>query len=195
MLEELDLPANWAEAWALLVPVLARLGGAVLLVLLVYVGYRLLLRAVRSLQHGGRITEQFAYPLRRILRWSAAIVGIVVVVQSFGLLQNFWTLLSTVLALIGVGFFAVWSILSNILCAVVLMLTRTFEVDDTITLPAQNLSGKVVNFSLLFTTLRDENGDLIQIPNNTFFQTPIRRRPGAAAVTLEEQLDRPEHAG
>lgn len=184
--------SDWSISPELLVPLLRSLGGAVVLILLVYLGYRLLHRMIGALERRERLSTQMAFLTQRVLRWGAAVVAIVVVLQWFGLLKDFWTFLSTVLALVAIGFVAVWSVLSNILCSVVLMLTRPFQVGDTIGLPAQQLEGKVVNFTLLFTTLQDTEGALIQIPNNTFLQTPIRRKPGTLAVSLEEQLEKTE---
>jgi len=177
-----------------LLPLLTSLGGAVLLILLVYLCYRILRRTIGALEHRQRIPAQMSFVLQRLLRWAVVVLTVVVVLQSFGLLKDFWTFLSAMLALVAIGFVAVWSVLSNVMCSVILLVTRPFQVGDTIEFPAQQLKGKVVNFSLLFTILRDENGDLIQIPNNTFFQTPIRRRPGKLAVSLEEQLEKVENA-
>lgn len=44
----------------------------------------------------------------------------------------------------------------------------------------------------MFTTLRTETGDLVQIPNNAFFQRIIKCQQGHIDITLEEQLERDE---
>lgn len=173
---------------------LPRLGGMIFLLLLVYAGYRLLRRMLGVLKQRKRVSEHMILLLGRILRWTALALAVIVVLQSSGLLQDFWTFLSTILALVAIGFVAVWSVLSNVLCSVILMFSRPFKVGDVIILPSQQLEGEVVNFNLLFTILRAENEELIQIPNNTFFQTPIRRRLGTMDVSLEEQLEKTENA-
>jgi small-conductance mechanosensitive channel len=175
-------------------PLLTNVGGAVVLVLLVYLGYRLVRRAIGALESRKRISNQMALVTYRILRWVAVVVAAVAVLQSFGFLQDAWAFLSAVLALVAIGFVAVWSVMSNVLCSLILIVARPFQVGDTVVLPGQGLEGKVVNFTLLFTVLRDDQGDLVQIPNNTFFQTPIRRRPGTSAVSLHEQLHKTEDA-
>jgi small-conductance mechanosensitive channel len=48
----------------------------------------------------------------------------------------------------------------------------------------------VIDFNLIFTTLRDDDGSLLQVPNNTFFQKPIRRFVGTETRTLDQQVDR-----
>lgn len=187
-------PPDWPAAFPQFLPLLTAVGGALLLVLLVYVGYRLARRTIRVLYHRGRISDQVAFLVLRVLRWTGVVLAVLLVLQSFGLLRDFWTFLSTVVALVAIGFVAVWSVLSNVLCSIILMIARPFQVGDTIELPVQQLEGKVVNFTLLFTVLRDSEGASIQIPNNTFFQSPIKRRPGTLAVSLEEQLEKTEDA-
>lgn len=97
-------------------------------------------------------------------------------------------LASASIALIGVGFIAVWSVLSNALCSVILLIYQPFSVGNIVELTTAEVSGKVVNFNMLFTTLRTDNGDLIEVPNNLFFQQPILRRLGTAETTLDKQL-------
>ena len=93
-------------------------------------------------------------------------------------------------AIIGIGFVAVWSVLSNAFCSIVLMLSRPFNVGDWIEFPADNVRGKVVDFNLVFTTLRDDDGSFVQIPNNLFFQKVLRRHVGSETRTLDQQADR-----
>jgi small-conductance mechanosensitive channel len=88
---------------------------------------------------------------------------------------------------------AVWSVVSNVLCSLLLLIIRPFQVGDTIELPTQSIKGKVINFTLMFTTLRGDEGELVQIPNNLFFQMPLKRRIGTSTIDLSEQLHRQEN--
>lgn len=106
--------------------------------------------------------------LRRIYRWMMFPIVILLALHQFGLLQNVWATLTAILALVAIGFVAVWSVLSNAFCSTILMIARPFSVGDTIGIPSDNLQGKVVDFNLIFTTLRHEESDPIQIPNNTY---------------------------
>lgn len=162
--------------------------GVAVLILLVALAYWLAARGLRMPAVRKRLSDTVAYSLRRLLRWTAVVVGAVVLLEWFGVLGNAWALLSAVLALVAIGFVAVWSILSNVLCSLLLLFARPFRIGDTIDLPVQGLGGKVVDFTLLFTIMEHESGDLIQVPNNIFFQTPIRRRLGEVTRELEEQF-------
>ncbi len=55
-------------------------------------------------------------------------------------------------------------------------------------------TAKVVNFNLLFTTMETEDGLLLQVPNNTFFQRPIMRKKGHSNIGLSDQLYESQNA-
>ncbi len=93
---------------------------------------------------------------------------------------DFFALMGGVLALIAIGFFAVWSTLSNVLCSLFLLTVRPFHMGDEVELLPDPVRGRVTDLNLFFTTLATEDGRLVQIPNNLFFQrVAIRRRAGA----------------
>jgi len=163
--------------------------GAALLVGLVAVAYRFVIRGLRAVERRARLPTHLKVVARRMVLWSAVVLGTLIVLDRFGLLNNAWTLVSTVLALVGVGFVAMWSVLSNILCSIMLLIVGPFRIGDAVELAGQDLRGEVVDFNLLFTTLRGNRSDLIQVPNNIFFQTPIRRQARRAATDLNEHLE------
>jgi small-conductance mechanosensitive channel len=108
--------------------------------------------------------------------------------QSIGVLHSVVTAVTGVFALVAIGFVAVWSVLSNTLCSLILMAVRPFRVGDTIGFPPDDYRGKVVNFNMIFTTLETDDGLLLQVPNNTFFQRPIMRKKGSWQIGLQDQL-------
>jgi small-conductance mechanosensitive channel len=167
-----------------------RILAAAVIMAIVYAAYFFAVRMLTGLWERGRLSDHTHTILRRIGLWTAIVVGTLLVLGQFGLMDNAWTTLSALLALVAIGFVAVWSVLSNTFCSIVLMISRPFNVGDTIEIPADKLRGRVIDFSLIFTTLRDEDGSLLQVPNNTFFQKPIRRIVGTQTRTLDQQADR-----
>lgn len=97
-------------------------------------------------------------------------------------------LLGTVLGLVAIGFVAVWSVLSNFLCTFVLVLFKPFAVGDEIEFPVDNVKGRVIDLSLVFTTLQVSEHELVMVPNNTYFQKVFKRRLGRTTVGLGDQL-------
>lgn len=163
------------------------------IVVLTVIAHLLIRRAIGWL--ASRTTSTFVHPLRWGAKMLLLMVSLMLIVRACGFdigINDIWTALSAVLAMIAIGFVAVWSVLSNVSCTMVIMMTRTFELGDEIefTDPA-GVRGKVVNLNFVYTTLRDEDGRLVQVPNNMFFQKIIkRRRAGDGSVSLSEQLTR-----
>lgn len=106
----------------------------------------------------------------------------VITVCLFGfLILSVWVNdpLSFIWGLIGVvaiGFFAVWSILSNIVAGLLIMISQPFTVDDHITILPEDISGKVLDYTYLFIKLLDEEKNTTYIiPNNMIFQKIIKK--------------------
>ncbi len=134
-------------------------------------------------------------PLRTVIRYLVAVGVLFLVLTLFGYNVNgLLTMLTGVAAMVAVGFVAVWSVLSNFLCTFVLILFKPFSVGDELEIPADKVQGRVVDLSLLFTTLRTPDGANYLIPNNMFFQRIMLRRRGEKPVELGEQLQRDKAA-
>jgi small-conductance mechanosensitive channel len=158
--------------------------GAVVLVILLALIYFLVQRALGRLRERGKIPGRVENALGRILRATVLVVGLLLVLQQFSLLEYAWTTLSALLAMVAIGFVAVWSVLSNALCALILLIARPFDEGDNVEFVGENVRGQVTSVNMLFTTVRDADDEtrVIQIPNNLFFQKMIRRRPTEPAT-------------
>jgi small-conductance mechanosensitive channel len=86
-----------------------------------------------------------------------------------------------------VAFFAIWSVLSNLFCAVLSFTVGPFRLGDLVEVidsaDKPGVKGRVIAINLLYTTLEDqvEEGQpaaLLQVPNSLFFQKAIRRWRG-----------------
>ena len=129
-------------------------------------------------------------PIRLILRYAVLIVAVILVLGRWGFqIDTLIAVLGTVFGLVAIGFVAVWSVLSNFLCAFVLILFKPFAVGDEVELTGgDGVKGKVIDLSLLFTTLEVGPDETVLVPNNTFFQRIFRRRAGTVTVGLDYQL-------
>ena len=84
--------------------------------------------------------------------------------------SGIWALLISAAAIIGVGFLAVWTIVSNITASLFLSVWRPFKLGQTVEVLPENLKGRVIDRNLMFTVLRDGEDRVLQVPNNFFFQ-------------------------
>lgn len=128
-------------------------------------------------------------PLRIILYYAVLLVAASLVLNVWGIrTETLLASLGAVLGLVAIGFVAVWSVLSNFLCTFVLIMFKPFSIGDEIEIPADEVSGKVVDLTMMFTVLRTDKDEYVQIPNNQFFQKIFKRKQGSSPVSLEEQL-------
>jgi small-conductance mechanosensitive channel len=130
-------------------------------------------------------------PVRLMLRYAILIAAGLMILGRWGFqIDGIVTLIGTILGLIAIGFVAMWSMLSNFLCTLVLVVLKPFYVGDEIELPSANVRGKVTDLSIVFTTLESAPGETVLIPNNTFFQVVFKRRCGTVTTELGHQLQR-----
>jgi small-conductance mechanosensitive channel len=108
------------------------------------------------------------------------------------------TSLLAVLALVAIGFIAVWSVFSNFLCSFFIIIFTPFRIGDEIEITevigGPGLRGVVVDFSIMYTSIL-ESGEmaeaekaLVRVPNNIFFQKAIRRWKGKNRISIEKYL-------
>ena len=125
-------------------------------------------------------------PFLVAVRWILVLVVLGVVLQRFGV--EVMSILTAGLAMVAIGVVAVWSMLSNVMATLLLVLNKPFRVNDRVGFVGEETAGRAVDLNLFFTTLETEDGDLLQIPNNLFFQRVIRVRRGTGRTELSEQL-------
>ena len=119
----------------------------------------------------------------------ALIVFIILDVWGIGL-AGVWAVLVSAITIIGVGFIATWAMTSNFTASFFLALWRPFHVGQTVEVLPENLKGRVVGRDLMFTTLSEESGSVLQIPNSLFFQKMFRVSSDLPAATANPR----EHA-
>jgi small-conductance mechanosensitive channel len=132
-------------------------------------------------------------PVRLIFHYSILAVAAMFILSLWEFeIGTILALMGSVLGLVAIGFVAVWSVLSNFLCTFVLVMFKPFSVGDELELPPENIKGRVTDLSLIFTTLEVSPGELVLIPNNTFFQRMFKRRRGIRTTGLGEHLQEQE---
>lgn len=170
------------------------------IVILGFVAQSLIRRSLNKLLQKQFLTEPLHVMLRGIAWWAILIVVILMVLQQLGVqVVGLWAGLLTVAGMVTIGFIAVWSVLSNILCAVLLVILAPFRIGDEIEIieatGGNGLRGKVVNLNILFTSLQEmtdagPRDGVTHVPNNLFFQKTIRQWQGTDTTSLDTQLFR-----
>jgi small-conductance mechanosensitive channel len=117
------------------------------------------------------------FPYEIALTAARVLTGVMWVIVAMLLLEmwgisvgGLWTLLVSATTVIGVGFLATWTMVSNITASFFIAIWRPFRLGDTIEVLPENLKGRVIDSNLMFVVVRESGGSVIQIPNNLFFQ-------------------------
>ncbi|MBA1378406.1 MULTISPECIES: mechanosensitive ion channel family protein [Pseudomonas] len=183
----LPIPVMWIEPiW---------LGVQVLLILLVgYVAQRFVARALTGLGERYPLPPQLVIILRGVLRWLIMGSAVLVALERLGVSATvLWTALSGFVAVAAVAFFAIWSVLSNLLCAILIYTVGPFRLGDVVELveatDKPGIKGRVVAINLLYTTLIEPEelgtgSSMVQVPNTLFFQRSVRRWRGSEAFPV-----------
>lgn len=169
-----------------------------ILFVVVAIFYQVLKRGLKTLAEREYLASTAHVFVKNIAKWSLILFFVVVVLQGLGLkISSILAGLLTVAGMVAIGFIAVWSILSNILCSFLLMTFRMFEIGDDVEIlePGSmvTLKGKVAGFNVMYTSLShegQENGDgvITQVPNNIFFQKSLRRKPADKPESLSQHI-------
>ncbi len=181
---------------------MVKTGYSLLAILIILLAAGIILRAIRLflglLESRKLLSSAITVIFQSLCRWMVIVCAGLLILQQTGIsLDNIWAIVSAVVAMIAIGFVAVWSILSNLLCTLMLIIFHPFRVGDRIEIidPAMTagVSGKVRNINLMFTILQESNGSdsapvFIYIPNNLLFQKIIRRTAGERTFSLDRQL-------
>ncbi len=150
----------------------------------------LLMRVVRRLL--GRLARAYALPptlvvlSRRVIALLVYLGALLWSLERMGVSGSvLWTAFTGFAAVGAVAFFAAWSVLSNLFCALLIFTTRAFRPGEVVELlesgDKPGFKGEVDDINLVYTTLVETGPDgtvtRLQLPNSLFFQRALRRWP------------------
>ncbi len=190
---------EWAHDWLeIIVP-----GLQILLILLAaWLLQHLLRRLVRRAGAHYQLPADMLMLFNGVLRWAILLGTTLLVLERMGVSATvLWTAFTSFATVGAVAFFAAWSVLSNLFCALLIFAVGPFRVGDVIevldTADKEGARGRVTDINLLYTTLEDiapgTAGTLLQIPNTLIFQRMVRRwKPGQEVKPAEPAQAAPD---
>ena len=134
--------------------------------------------------------------IRLIRRYvTVTLFSIMLLVEAFVFGVEFTeiaVIFSSVFAVIGIGLFAIWSILSNITSGIIMFFDFPYKVGDKIEIhdkdfPVRAIIEDIRAFQL---HLRLDNGDLVTYPNNLMLQRAVTLIEKDAIVDIMENDDK-----
>ncbi|WP_215408008.1 mechanosensitive ion channel family protein [Vibrio gigantis] len=89
---------------------------------------------------------------------------------------NFSIFISSVFTVIGVGFIAQWSILSNITASFLIFFVFPYRIGDSIIVAdGDGIEGKILDIKMFHTLIRHPEGNVITYPNSLLLQKSVTK--------------------
>ncbi|MGB3608105.1 mechanosensitive ion channel domain-containing protein [Psychroserpens sp.] len=148
--------------------------GIIVLVLLII---RFLVHTlVRKIGRKSEINEARIKLINRYISATFLIIALLIEAFVFGAeFKEMAVIFSSVFAVIGIGLFAIWSILSNVTSGIIMFFSFPYKVGDKVKIhdkdfPIEAIIEDIRAFQL---HLRCDNGDLVTYPNNLLLQKAV----------------------
>ena len=121
--------------------------------------------------------------VKKYIDYFIYMLAILTIVSIWGIKTGqLFLFITSVLTVIGVAFFAQWSILSNITAGIIVFFSSPFKIGDTIKILDKDfpIEAKIVDIKSFYTLLKTAEGQEITLPNNLLLQKGIE-------IILEEE--------
>jgi len=148
--------------------------GFVLLILLILRFFSHAL--VRKIGRTSKINDARINLICRYISITGVLIALISAAFIFGTgFKEMAFLFSSIFAVIGIGLFAIWSILSNITSGIIMFFSFPYKVGDKVQIhdkdfPIEAIIEDIRAFQL---HLRLDNGDLVTYPNNLMLQKAV----------------------
>ena len=128
------------------------------------------------------IRKKFGFQKRRFII-NNKIISVIVYTSVIIIISFIWVdenqliyFISSFLTILGIAFFAQWSILSNITAGLILFVNYPVKIGDEITILEKdnNITGEIKDIGAFFITLQTEDKELITVPNSIVLQRNIK---------------------
>lgn len=117
--------------------------------------------------------------IRKAINLTLLFVCIALILIIWGVKQaDLAAYIGSILTVVGVAFFAQWSILSNITSSIIIFFNHSVKIDDVVIImegKEYEIEGRISNIGLFFVTLITKNEEEITLPNNIFIQKLIKK--------------------
>src|SRR5882672_3080017 len=148
------------------VAVLATVGVVIGAFVLSYLLKRPLRDWLRQFTSRLRLPYEAVLTATRLLIGALWIVATMLVLEIWGVsVGGLWTVLVSAATIIGVGFLATWTMISNMTASFFIAIWRPFRLGDTVEILPEGLKGRVIDRNLMFVVLREEGGAALRVPN------------------------------
>lgn len=147
----------------------------ILLLFILVIRY-LLITLITKISRRNGINLARIHLMNRYVSVTLFIVALLVIPFIFGTnMRDLALVFSSIFAVIGIGLFAIWSILSNITSGIIMFFSFPYKVGDKIQIHDKDfpIEGIIEDIRAFQLHLRLDNGDLVTYPNNLMLQKAV----------------------
>jgi small-conductance mechanosensitive channel len=113
---------------------------------------------------------------QRIINLFLTILGIIILAGIWNIKRSeLMVFLTSVITVLGIAFFAQWSILSNITSSLILFFNHPLKIGQNVRVLEKDydVEGQLIDISFFFMYVRDKEGNTITIPTSVVLQKTI----------------------
>ena len=146
------------------------------LFLILLISRALIIGLIRRFSHSEQIIDRRVQLITKLINYvilGCALVGVFVI---WGVdVRNLGVILSSIFAVIGVAFFAQWSILSNITSGVIMFFTFPYKIGDRIMIHDKDYEyiGTIEDIKTFHIVMINDAGQRITYPNSLVLQKGV----------------------
>jgi small-conductance mechanosensitive channel len=129
-----------------------------------------------------RFLSKFDFDLKR-KRITQRIINLFLTILGIIILAGIWNIkrselivfMTSVITVLGIAFFAQWSILSNITSSLILFFNHPLKIGQNVRVLEKDydVEGQLIDISFFFMYVRDKDGNTITIPTSVVLQKTI----------------------
>lgn len=158
----------------IILQVLISLGILLILIIFLTLSRRLIYKIGR--RHNFHITRIFYARKVATLFFVILLLLVLSIVWGFDI-DGLPIYFASFFGIVGIAFFASWSLLSNITASLIIFFMYPFRISDKIKIidGENSIIGIVYDMTMFSIILKNEDGDLVSYPNNLLLQKPIQQ--------------------
>jgi len=153
----------------------------IVIVIIFLVSRKVLTKLIEKTRVQRLIQESRGSVIKRVLNIILTVICLATISLVWGVDQeDLAVLIGSVLTVIGIAFFAQWSLLSNITSSIIIFFNHPLKLNDSIIIMEGKdyvIEGTVTSIGLFFVTLLTRDGGELSLPNNVFIQKSIKKLP------------------
>lgn len=148
----------------------------VLVILVLWIIQRILRKAAHRIAHQGQFNLSRVRLMFKYINILLVIIAAFLLALTWGYgAQDLALIFSSVFAIIGVAFFALWSLLSNVTAGVILFFSFPYKIGNRIRIHDKEypIEAVIEDIKAFHLHLRTSEGELVTYPNNLILQKAV----------------------